>query len=105
MRVSRAKANIKLTMRQSATQNYASNMTYQLILDASLVLQSLAGGSMERFFFCLLVGEEKAIHGPIACSSKMVCCLVALVAKAEIAAMFQSVQLTLQDRKILHEFG
>ncbi len=58
-------------------------MTYQLMLDASLVLKSPEGWSVVGFFFYLLVGGETTIKVPIACSSKIITCLVASVAKAE----------------------
>ncbi len=80
-------------------------MTYQPMLDASLALKSPEGCLGVGFFFYLLVGGETTINGPIACSSKRITCLVALVVKAELAAPFQFVQLIVQHRKILKDFG
>jgi hypothetical protein len=42
---------------------------------------------------------------PIACSSKMITCLVDSVTKAKLEATFQSVQLTVQHRKKMLDFG
>jgi hypothetical protein len=45
--------------------------------------KSPEGWSGVGFFFYSQVGGEMAINGPIACSSKMINCLVASVGKAE----------------------
>ena len=51
------------------------------------------------------MGSDDFLNGPISCHSKIISCVVASVAEAELAGGFQSAQIGAQHRNTLHDFG
>jgi hypothetical protein len=51
------------------------------------------------------LGDATTINGPISCASKMINCVLASVAEAEIAGGFQVAQAAVHLRNILNELG
>ncbi len=81
---------------------YASNMILQLMSDASYLCRPRALSVVGLLAY---LGFENAINGPISCNSKMINCVVASVAEAELAGGFQAAQLAVHFRRILHDLG
>ncbi len=81
---------------------YASNMVYQLMSDASYLSRPRArsvGGWLGY------LGDAYNINGPVAYASKMIDCVVASVAEAELGSAFMSAQRAVQHRNTLADFG
>jgi hypothetical protein len=81
---------------------YASNMQLQGQSDASYLSRPRAKSVCGGLFY---LGSRKAINGPIVCTSKMISCVVASAAEAELAAGFQQAQLAVRLRHTLHDLG
>ncbi len=81
---------------------YASNMILQLMSDASYLCRPKARSVLGLHAY---LGEPTAINGPITCASKMISCVVASVAEAELAGGFQVAQSAVHFRRILHDLG
>ncbi len=81
---------------------YASNMILQLMSDASYLCRPRALSVVGLLAY---LGFENAINGPISCNSKMINCVVASVAEAELAGRFQAAQQAVHFRRILHDLG
>jgi hypothetical protein len=77
--------------------NYKGNVTHPTCVDPEQT-KSVCGG----LFY---LGSRNAINGPIVCSSKMISCVVASAAAAELAAGFQQAQLAVRLRHTLHDLG
>jgi hypothetical protein len=81
---------------------YASNMMYQLMPDASYLSRPRArsvGGWLGY------LGDALTINGPVTYASKMINCVVASVAEAELDSAFMSAQRAVQHRNTLADFG
>jgi hypothetical protein len=82
---------------------YASNMRLQGQSDASyLSIRPRAKSVCGDLFY---LGSRNAINGPVVCTSKMISCVVASAAEAELAAGFQQAQLAARLRHTLHDLG
>jgi hypothetical protein len=81
---------------------YASNMVYQLMSDASSLSRPRARSVAGWFGY---LGEAHTINGPVAYASKMIDCVVASVAEAELGSAFMSAQRAVQHRNTLADFG
>jgi hypothetical protein len=90
------------THRQGATRFYGSNMQLQLQTDASYLCRPKARSVLGGFHF---LGFWDRINGPIYCTSKIISCVVASVAEAELGAAFQNAQKAVEFRNTLHELG
>ncbi len=77
-------------------------MILQLMSDASYLCRPRA---LSVVGFLAYLGLENAINGPISCNSKMINCVVASAAEAELAGGFQAAQLAVHFRTILHDLG
>ena len=71
------------TNRNYGIRYYASNMQLQVQSDASYLCRPRARSISGGLFY---LGIGKAINGSIACTSKMISCIVASAAEAELAA-------------------
>ena len=81
---------------------YASNMTLQLMSDASYLSQPKARSVCGGFSY---FGLPTAINGPISCGSWMIDCVCASVAEAEMAGGFQMAQSATNHRRIASDLG
>jgi hypothetical protein len=81
---------------------YASNMILQLMSDASYLCRPRAASVVGSLAY---LGSPYGINGPISCHSKMISCVVASVAEAELAGGFQIAQAAVHFRRILHDLG
>ena len=81
---------------------YASNMILQIMSDASFLSRPMARSVMGLFAY---LGSAKGINGPISCGSKMITCVVASVAEAELAGGFQAALIAVLHRRTLHDLG
>ena len=81
---------------------YASNMLLQLMSDASYLCRPKAASVVGLLAY---LGSPHGINGPISCNSKMISCVVASVAEAELAGGFQIAQAAVHFRRILHDLG
>jgi hypothetical protein len=88
------------THRNMGIRYYASNMVLQLMSDASYLCRPRARSVLGLHAY---LGEPTAINGPITCASKMISCVVASVAEAELAGGFQVAQSAVHLRRILHD--
>jgi hypothetical protein len=90
------------THRNNGIRYYASNMRYNTMSDASYLCRPRARSVYGHFSY---LGEDDSINGPISCASKMISCVVASVAEAELGGGFQAAQLAVQHRNTLHDLG
>jgi hypothetical protein len=81
---------------------YASDMLLQLMSDASYLCRPKAASVVGLLAY---LGSPHGINGPISCNSKMISCVVASVAEAELAGGFQIAQAAVHFRRILHDLG
>jgi hypothetical protein len=81
---------------------YASNMTLQLMSDASYLSRPKARSVCEWLSY---FGLPQYINGPISCGSWMIGCVCASVFEAEIAGGFQCAQAAAHHRRITHDLG
>jgi hypothetical protein len=81
---------------------YASNMLLQSLSDASFLCRPRAASVVGLLAY---LGAPDAINGPISYNSKMINCVVASVAEAELAGGFQAAQIAVHFRRILHDLG
>ncbi len=81
---------------------YASNMQLQVQSDASYLCRPRSRSVSGGLFY---LGTRKAINGSIACTSKMLSCIVASAAEAESAAGFQQAQIAVRLRNTLTDLG
>jgi hypothetical protein len=88
--------------RNHGIRYYASSMILQLMSDASYLCRPKAKSVVGLFSY---LGDETMINGPISCASKMINCVLASVAEAEIAGGFQVAQAAVHTRNILSELG
>jgi hypothetical protein len=79
---------------------YASNMQLQGQSDVFYLSRLRAKSVCGGLFY---LGSRNAINGPIVCTSKMISCVVASAAEAELAAGFQQAQLAVRLRHRLHD--
>jgi hypothetical protein len=70
--------------------------------DASYLSRPRAKSVCGGLFY---LGSRNAINGPIVCTSKMISCVVASAAEAELVAGFQQAQLAVRLRHTLHDLG
>jgi hypothetical protein len=77
-------------------------MQLQLQSDASYLCRPGARSVLGGFHF---LGYPERINGPIFCTSKIISCVVASVAEAELGAAFQKGQKAAEFRNTLHELG
>ncbi len=80
---------------------YASNMRCNLLSDASYLSRPRACSVLGWYNY----GLPNGINGPISCGSKMINCVVASAAEAELGGGFQAAQITLQHRRTIHDLG
>ena len=90
------------THKNYGVRYYASNMQLQGQSDASYLSRPRAKSVFGGLFY---LGCRWAINGPIVCTSKMISCVVASAAEAELAAGFQLAQIAVRLRNTLHDFG
>jgi hypothetical protein len=90
------------THRNYGIRYYASNMQLQVQSDASYLCRPRARSVSGGLFY---LGTRKAINGSIACTSKMISCIVASAAEAELAAGFQQAQIAVRLRNTLTDLG
>jgi hypothetical protein len=81
---------------------YASSMVYNMLSDASYLCRPRARSAYGHLGY---LGDDKWINGPISCAAKMVSCVVASVAEAELAGGFQAAQIGVQHRNTLRDLG
>ncbi len=81
---------------------HASNMQCNMLSDASYLSRPRARSVMGWTNY---LGPPNGINGPISCGSKMINCVVASVAEAELGGGFQAAQITLRHRRTLHDLG
>ena len=74
------------THQMGATRYYGSNMQLQVQSDASYLCRSKARSVLGGFHY---LGYQDRINGPIFCTTKVISCVVASVAEAELGAAFQ----------------
>ncbi len=77
-------------------------MQLQVQSDASYLCRPGACSVLGGVHF---LGFPDRINGPIFCTSKIISCVVASVAEAELGAAFQNAQKAAEFRNILHELG
>jgi hypothetical protein len=77
-------------------------MVYQVMSDASYLSRQRARSVGGWFSY---LGDPETINDPVAYSSKMLDCVVASVAKAELGSAFMSAQKAIQHRNTLADFG
>jgi hypothetical protein len=85
-----------------ATRYYGSNMQLQVQSDASYLCRSKARSVLGGIHY---LGYHDRTNGPIFCTSKIISCVVASVAEAELGAAFQNAQKAAEFRNTLHELG
>jgi hypothetical protein len=90
------------THQSGAVRYYASSMQLQLQSDASYLCRPKARSVLGGFHF---LGFPERINGPIFCTSKIISCVVASVAEAELGAAFQNAQKAAEFRNTLGELG
>jgi hypothetical protein len=90
------------THQHGATRFYASSMQLQVQSDASYLCRPRARSVLGGFHF---LGFPDRINGPIFCTSKIISCVVASVAEAELGAAFQNAQKAVEFRNTLQELG
>jgi hypothetical protein len=90
------------THQRGATRYYASDMQLQVQSDASYPCRTKARSVLGGFHF---LGTPERINGPIFCTSKIISCVCASVAEAELGAAFQNAQKAAEFRNTLHELG
>ena len=90
------------THRNNGIRFYASDMVYRILSDASYLCRPRA---KSVYGLTAYLGFENWINGPIYCASKMISCVVASVAEAELAGGFQSAQIGTHHRLTLKDFG
>jgi hypothetical protein len=79
-----------VTMHQSgAIRYYGSSMQLQIQSDVSYLCRPKARSVLGGFHF---LGFPERINGPIFCTSKIISCMCASVAEAELGAAFQNAQ-------------
>ena len=79
-----------VTMHQSgAIRYYGSSMQLQIQSDVSYLCRPKARSVLGGFHF---LGFPDRINGPIFCTSKIISCMCASVAEAELGAAFQNAQ-------------
>ena len=88
--------------RNMGIRYYASSMILQLMSDASFPCRPKAASVVGSLAY---LGSPDGINGPISCHSKMISCVVASVAEAELAGGFQIAQAAVNLRRILHDLG
>jgi hypothetical protein len=81
---------------------HASSMQLQIQSDASYLSRTKARSVLGGLHY---LGSEEAINGPIFCTSKLISCIVASAAEAELGAAFQNAQKGAQFRNTLVELG
>jgi hypothetical protein len=86
------------THRNCEVRYYASNMQLQVQSNASYLSRPRAKSVSGGLFY---LGSRNAINGPLACTSRMISCVVASAAEAELAAGFQQTQLAVRLRNTL----
>ncbi len=89
-------------VRLSATRFYASSMQLQVQSDASYLCRPKARSVLGGHHY---LGFPDRINGPIFCTSKIISCVVASVAEAELGAAFQNAQKAAEFWNTLHEIG
>jgi hypothetical protein len=90
------------THRNIGIRYYASNMILNMLSDASFLSRPMARSVMGYFGY---LGLSNGINGPISCGSKMITCVVASVAEAELAGGFQAALIAVLQRRTLHDLG
>ena len=90
------------THQMGATRYYGSNMQLQVQSDASYLCRSKARSVLGGFHY---LGYQDRINGPIFCTTKVISCVVASVAEAELGAAFQNAQKAAEFRNTLEELG
>ena len=90
------------THRNNGIRFYASNMVYNMLSDASYLCRPR---TRSVYGLVAYLGQDEWINGPVYCASKMISCVVASVAEAELAGGFQSAQIGVQHRNTLQDFG
>ena len=88
--------------RNMGIRYYASAMILQLMSDASFLCRPKAASVVGSLAY---LGSPHGINGPISCHSKMISCVVASVAEAELAGGFQIAQTAVNLRRMLHDLG
>ena len=81
---------------------YASDMTYRMMSDASYLCIPRARSAYGLLGY---LGADEWINGPIYCAAKMISCVVASAAEAELAGGFQAAQIGVQHRNTLQDLG
>ncbi len=77
-------------------------MQLQVQSDASYLCRTKARSVLGGQHY---LGFPDRINGPIFCTSKIISCVVASVAEAELGAAFQNAQKAVEFRNTLHELG
>jgi hypothetical protein len=90
------------THQNSSIRFYGSTMQLQVQSDASYLCRPGARSVLGGVHF---LGFPDRINGPIFCTSKIISCVVASVAEAELGAAFQNAQKAAEFRNTLHELG
>ena len=90
------------THRHNGVRFYASDMIYRMLSDASYLCRPRAKSVYGLIGY---LGLLEWINGPIFCTSKMISCVVASAAEAELAGGFQAAQIGAQHRLTLQDFG
>ena len=90
------------THQNGATRFYASTMQHQVQSDASFLCRPKARSVLGGYHY---LGFLNRLNGPIYCTSKIISCVVASVAEAELGAAFQNAQRAAEFRNTLHELG
>jgi hypothetical protein len=90
------------THRNIGIRYYASNMILNMLSDVSFLSRPMAKSVMGYFGY---LGLANGINGPISCGSKMITCVVASVAEAELAGGFQAALIAVLHRRTLHDLG
>jgi hypothetical protein len=87
---------------KGATRYFGSTMQLQVQSDASYLCRPKARSVLGGFHY---LGFPDRINGPIFCTSKIISCVVASVAEAELGAAFQNAQKAAEFRNTLEELG
>jgi hypothetical protein len=88
--------------KNGATRFYASTMQLQVQSDASYLCRPKARSVLGGFHY---LGFPDRTSGPIFCTSKIISCVVASVAEAELGAAFQNAQKAAEFCNTLLELG
>jgi hypothetical protein len=90
------------THQHQAVRYHASTMELQVQSDASYLCRPRARSVLGGYHY---LGREDRVNGPLFCTSKIISCIVASAAEAELGAGFQNAQKAIQFRTTLAELG